>query len=331
MTDDGDEFALIARYFAPLARSPAARGLLDDAALIGSAGPLVVTTDAIVEGVHFLPDDPIDRVAQKGLRVNLSDLAAKGATPLFYLVALLWPTNRPASQVADFAAGLARDQATYGCTLIGGDTTSTPGPLAVVVTMHGRPAAGRTPHRAGALVGDDVWVTGTIGDGLLGLAARRGALDALNAAQTAFLLDRYQTPSPRTAFAPAIGRFAHASMDISDGLLGDAAKIAAASGVALSLVPDAVPLSEAAAAWLASQADRAAAIGRLASGGDDYEILFTAAAASRAALLEAADDIGLRLTRIGAVTEGTGVEAGGLPISAHVHRLGASIIRQGSS
>lgn len=322
MSDEGDEFALIARYFAPLARSPAARGLLDDAALIEGAGALVVTTDVIVEGVHFLPDDPIDRIAQKALRVNLSDIAAKGATPLHYLVALQWPTHRPAAQVADFAAGLARDQATYGCTLIGGDTTSTPGPLAVTVTMLGRPAAGRTPDRASAVVGDDVWITGTIGDGVLGLAARRNDLAALSEAQRGFLVDRYQLPSPRTAFASAIGRFAHASMDVSDGLLGDAAKIAAASGVAIAIDPDAIPLSEAAAAWLAQQTDRAAALAGLATGGDDYELLFTAATYARGALLAAADDVGLGLTRIGAVKAGTGVDAGGLRVGAHAHRLG---------
>ncbi len=322
MIDEGDEFALISRHFAPLARSPAARGLLDDAAVLEHAGALVVTTDAIVEGVHFLPDDPIDRIAQKALRVNLSDIAAKGARPLFYLVALQWPTNRPAAQIADFAAGLARDQATYGCTLIGGDTTSTPGPLSIVVTMHGGPIAGRTPDRASAMVGDDVWVTGTIGDGVLGLAARRAELAGMDAALLAFLTERYQTPSPRTAFAPAIGRFAHAAMDVSDGLLGDAAKIAAASGVALSLDPAAIPLSAAATAWLAAQADHAAALGRLAAGGDDYEILFTAASLSRAALLEAADDVGLRLSRIGTVKTGAGVTAGDLRVAAHVHRLG---------
>lgn len=320
MTGDGDEFALIARHFAPLAQTPAARGLLDDAAVLQTAGPLVVTADTIVEGVHFLPDDPVDLVAQKALRVNLSDIAAKGAAPFAYLVALQWPSDRPAAQIAAFAEGLARDQDRFGCNLIGGDTTATPGPLAIAVTMFGRPTGDRTPARADAQAGDDVWVTGDIGDGVLGLAVRRGALHGLDDAHLAYLAARYQTPTPRTVFAPAIGRLAHAAMDVSDGLLGDAAKIAAASGVRIEFDPETLPVSAAASAWLAAQPDRSAAVARLANGGDDYEILFTAPARSRAALAEAADDVGLRLTRIGCVVAGQGVDAGGLPVEGHAHR-----------
>ena len=323
MSDDGDEFALIARHFAPLARTPAARGLLDDVALLENAGTLVVTTDTVIEGVHFLPDDPIDLVAQKALRVNLSDIAAKGATPLAYLVALQWPANRPARQIATFADGLARDQASFGCVLIGGDTTATPGPLAITVTMFGRPAAARTPARADARPGDDVWVTGTIGDGVLGLAACRGDLAGLDGAHRYYLAARYRTPTPRVGFAPAVGRLAHASMDVSDGLLGDAAKIAAASAVRIEIGADALPFSAAAMEWLALQPDRAVAIARLANGGDDYEILFSATPRARPALTEAADDIGLRLTRIGRVVVGAGLDAGGLTVGGHVHRLGA--------
>ncbi len=321
MSTAGDEFALIAQHFAPLAVAPGARGLLDDAALI-DAGALVVTTDAIVEGVHFLPDDPIDTVAQKALRVNLSDLAAKGAAPLHYLLVLHWPHTRPAAQIADFAAGLARDQAAFGCTLLGGDTVATPGPLAVTITAFGRPLGPRTPARADAMDGDDVWLTGTVGDGMLGLAVRQGVAGDLSPAHAAALAAHYRTPAPRTAFAAAIARHAHAAMDVSDGLLGDAAKIAAASQVHLVLDPAALPLSDAAAAWFAAQADRAAAMDRLANGGDDYEIVFTAPPAARAALLAAAADIGLRLTRIGHVATGAGVTAGGLAVWGHAHRIG---------
>ena len=321
MSDGADEFALIARHFAPLAQTAAARGLLDDAALLENAGALVVTTDTIVEGVHFLPDDPIDLVAQKALRVNLSDIAAKGAAPHAYLVALQWPKARPAAQIAVFAQGLARDQASFGCALIGGDTTATPGPLAITITMFGR-AAAHTPARADARVGDDVWVTGTIGDGVLGLAARRGELAGLAKTHLDFLTTRYQTPTPRAAFAPAIGRLAHASMDVSDGLFGDAAKMASASAVRIEVDADALPFSEAALTWLGSQPDRRVAIAHLANGGDDYEILFTAAPAMRAALTEAADDIGLRLTRIGRVAAGAGLDTGGLPVGGHAHRIG---------
>ncbi len=323
MSDGRDEFALIARHFAPLARSPAARGLLDDAAFIERAGPLVVTTDAIVEGVHFLPDDPIDTVAQKALRVNISDIVAKGAAPLHYLLTLQWPATRPADDIERFAAGLARDQAAFGCTLIGGDTTATPGPLSVSVTMFGRPLGAVPAARAGALPGDDVWVTGSIGDGRLGLLALTQGLPMLDAASVARVVERYRTPSPRVAFAAAIASFAHASMDVSDGLLGDAMKIARASGVRLVLDPEAAPLSAAAAAWLAVQTDRQAGLATLLNGGDDYEILFTAAPSRRARLLEAADDAGTPLRRIGAALTGQGVDAGGVPAAGHVHRLGS--------
>jgi thiamine-monophosphate kinase len=315
-----DEFAVIARHFAPLAASAGARCLADDAALL-DAGPWVVTTDVVVEGVHFLPDDPIGRIAQKALRVNLSDLAAKGAAPAHYLLALQWPAGRDAGEIAAFAAGLAHDQGVFNVTLLGGDTTATPGPLAVTITAFGRPHGARTPARSDATPGDDVWVTGTIGDGVLGLAVRQGAYAEPPAARD-YLVDRYQIPGARVAFAAAISRYAHAAMDVSDGLLGDAARLAAASAARLVIDPAAIPLSSAARGWLDGQPDRYAGLGRLACGGDDYEILFTAAPGVRAALAAAADDLGLPLARIGRVEAGAGVEAGGLPVGAHRHRLG---------
>jgi thiamine-monophosphate kinase len=309
-----DEFALIARHFAPLAKNAAARGLLDDAALLDA---LVITADAIVEGVHFLPDDPIDTVAQKALRVNLSDIAAKGAAPVGYLLTLQWPDTRPAGEIAAFAEGLARDQATFGVKLLGGDTTRTPGPLTISVTMLGRPL-GATPSRGGARAGDDLWVTGTIGDGVLGLAALRGEIGA-----DARLVERYRRPSPRTSFAAVIARFATASLDVSDGLLGDAAKLADASGVRAVIDPQMIPLSAPAGAWRDAQGDGEAALTRLATGGDDYEILFAAAPASRAPIEEAAAEIGLRVTCIGRLEAGAGVDAGALAVGGHVHRIGA--------
>lgn len=318
---DGDEFALIAKHFAPLAREPAARGLLDDVAFVKGHGAFIVTTDTIVEGVHFLPSDPIDTIAQKALRVNVSDIVAKGGAPSHFLLSLQWPKHRSASQIEQFAAGLARDQAAFGCTLIGGDTTSTPGPLAINVTMFGRPLSATPPRRTGAQVGDDVWVTGFIGDGALGLRAMAGGL-ALDAAQIAYLVGCYRTPSPRVAMAATVAAFASASMDVSDGLFADAAKIALASGVRLLLQPDLVPLSSAAAAWFATQSDHAAARAVLLNGGDDYEILFTARSSRRVRLLEAADDAGVALSRIGAVVAGQGLDAGGLPVGGYVHRLG---------
>lgn len=319
---DGDEFALIAKHFAPLARDPAARGLIDDAALLNMQGAAVITTDAIVEGVHFLPNDPIEMIAQKALRVNISDIVAKGAAPAHYLLTLQWPKSRPSAEIAGFAAGLARDQETFGCTLLGGDTTSTPGPLAVSVTMFGRPLSVSTPARAGANAGDDVWVTGAIGDGLLGLKALTEGL-VLTAPHVADVVARYRTPTPRVALAATVAAFASASMDVSDGLLGDAMKIATASAVRIVIDPYRVPLSDAGAAWLEAQPNRAVARGALLNGGDDYEILFTAAPSKRARILEATDDAGVPLTRIGSVVAGQGVDAGDLPVGGHVHRLGA--------
>lgn len=322
MSGGGDEFDIIARHFAPLARTPAARGLLDDAAFLEEGGPFVLTADALVEDVHFLRDDPIDSIAQKALRVNVSDIVAKGAVPSHYLLTLQWPRTRPVSDIAQFAEGLARDQATFGCVMLGGDTTSTPGPLAVSVTMFGRPL-GASPSRAGAQVGDDVWVTGTIGDGALGLRVRTRQLANLAAESAAWLAERYRRPQPRAGLAATIAAFATASMDVSDGLLGDCAKLSRASGVAIAIDPAAVPLSPAAASWLYAEAEKGVALAMLLNGGDDYEILFTAPAMRRVRLAEAADDAGIALSRIGQVSAGEGVDAGGLPVGGFVHRLGA--------
>lgn len=257
-----DEFETIAKLFAPLATHPGARGLIDDAAVLGN---LVLTTDAIVEGVHFLADDPIATVAQKALRVNLSDLAAKGAKPIGVLVALMWPQGRDASDIAAFARGLGEDLAAFDVALLGGDTTSTPGALAISVTAIGE-AFGRVPSRADARAGEDVWVTGTIGDGMLGLQHLGGSIfHELCEDDAAYLIARYRTPPPRVAFAAAIAAHASASMDVSDGLAQDASKIAAASGVAIDLDLGAIPLSAPATAWIA----KGGAIEALISGGDD--------------------------------------------------------------
>src|SRR5690349_10871081 len=168
------EDALVARYFRPLATDPGAFGLDDDAAALKPDGnDVVVTTDAIVEGVHFLPDDPPDTIARKALRVNLSDLAAKGAVPAgFVLTLALRSTDE--RWLKPFAAALGEDIARFGCPLLGGDTVSTPGPLMVSVTAFGRVPAGRMVHRSGASAGERVMVTGTIGDAALGLAILGG-------------------------------------------------------------------------------------------------------------------------------------------------------------
>jgi thiamine-monophosphate kinase len=321
-----DEFAVIARLFAPLATDPAARGLLDDVALLRAQGDLAVTADAIIENVHFLPDDPIGSIARKALRVNLSDLAGKGARPLYYLVTLLWPRTRGSADLEAFAAGLAADQAAFGVSLLGGDTTATEGPLAIAVTMLGA-AGATTPTRSGAAVGDDVWVSGTIGDGGLGLRALRG--ESFDENDREFLIDRYRAPQPRLALAPVITTHARASMDVSDGLVIDAGKIAAASGVAIEIGARRIPFSAAAARWL-QRGVLADGVAELASAGDDYELLFTAPRACAEDIDLAAHHAGVPATRIGRVVAGSGVrlilDGAEIPVAhrGHVHRLGGN-------
>jgi thiamine-monophosphate kinase len=299
-----DEFELIDRLLRPLAEgAPEALGLADDAAVIaGRPGfDLIATKDAMVAGVHFLPDDPLDLVARKLLRVNLSDLAAKGAEPYGYLLACAWPRDCGWEERARFADGLRQDQAAFGLKLFGGDTVSTPGPLTLSATLLGWVPAGGMVRRSAAQPGDLVLVSGTIGDGWLGLQAARGDDLGLDASQAAWLADRYRLPQPRLDLAAALRKHAGGAADISDGLIADAGHIAEASGVALTLELERLPLSFAAKAWLAAQADAGAALARLATGGDDYEIICTARADAADSLV-AAD-----MTVIGQAQAGQGV------------------------
>jgi len=283
-----DEFDTIARLLRPLTRgAPEALALLDDAAVLKSRPgfDLVITKDAIVEGVHFLPDDPLDLVARKLLRVNLSDLAAKAAEPFGYFLAVNWPRGADREL---FAKGLAQDGEAFGLSLFGGDTTSTPGPLTASVTMLGWVPEGRMVKRSGARPGDLLAVSGPIGDGYLGLKAARGELNDLA------LADRYHLPRPRLDLREALAG-AHAAADISDGLLADAGHIATASGCGVAIELERMPLSASARRWVESQSDETAALVALATGGDDYEIVCAAPA-------ELAG-----FTVIGVVVEGEGV------------------------
>lgn len=295
------EDALIARYFKPLATDPGARGLRDDAAVL-SASPddLVVTTDAIVEGVHFLPDDPPDTIARKALRVNLSDLAAKGATPAGFVLTLALREVRD-EFLSPFARALGEDAALFGCPLLGGDTVSTPGPLMISVTAFGRVPPGRMVGRSGAQVGDRIFVSGSIGDSALGLDVLAGRLDA-NDGQRAALIARYRVPQPRVALASAVRDHASAAMDVSDGLAGDLAKLCAASGVSARIETVLVPLSAAARALLESAST---SIGRLLGGGDDYEILCAVPPHRCDGFKAAADACGVAVTEIGFAEAGS--------------------------
>jgi thiamine-monophosphate kinase len=298
------EDSLIARYFRPLATDPGAFNLGDDAAILKVSGDdIVVTTDAIVEGVHFLPDDPPDTIARKALRVNLSDLAAKGATPAGFVLTLALRSAED-SWLKPFARGLGEDAASFGCPLLGGDTVSTPGPLMISITVFGRVAAGRMVRRSGARPGDRVVVTGTIGDAALGLSVLKGgaALTALaDVAVNALLVERYRVPQPRNALAIAVRDHASAAMDVSDGLAGDLVKLCEASGVSAAIDAPSVPLSAAAASRLArGSVDFAAII----SGGDDYEILCSIPETSLEAFETAARAAGVAVTSIGTIVAG---------------------------
>jgi thiamine-monophosphate kinase len=280
------EFSLIARHFRPLC-GDGALDLADDAALFmpPPCRELVFSADAIVETVHFLPNDPPETIGRKLLRVNLSDLAAMGATPLHYLLTLSAPRTTPDAWFAGFAAGLAADQAAFGVRLLGGDTTSTPGPISLSATIIGHVSPGQALRRSGAQPGDGLWVTGTIGDGALGLLALRGEI----ADPTGYLASRYRVPQPRLGLR--LHGIASAAMDISDGLLQDAGHLCRAGGLAVEIDAALVPLSD--AARIAGRLDV------VLSGGDDYELLLAVPPAREAALLAEAARVAMPIIRIG--------------------------------
>ena len=327
-----DEFDIIRMLFAPMATSAGARGLLDDVAVLDASGKLVVTTDAIVEGVHFLTDDPIDTVAKKALRVNMSDLVAKGAKPIGALLTLVWPNGRAANELPDFARGLREDLEFFSIPLLGGDTTPTPGPLTVSITAFGTPLGERVPSRADARVGEQVWVTGFIGQAFLGLRALQKEPEVIGATGrdrvgADDIVDSYRTPQPPVKFAAAIACYAAASTDVSDGLAADAANIARASGVGIRIHGEAVPLSSAGHAHVSKFGARGLA--DLVTGGDDYQALFTAAPEHRGAIMAAARAVSVNVALIGDVVEGEGVEIStgeGAPLDlgglGHRHKLG---------
>jgi thiamine-monophosphate kinase len=303
--DRAGEFELIAELFAPLAQSaPGAFGLTDDAAVLAPppGHELVVTTDVVVEGVHFLHDDPPDAIAQKALRVNLSDLAAKGAVPIGYLMALLLPAWPNMVWLKAFARGLANDQSLFGVPLMGGDTSSTPGPVAIAVTAFGSVPVGAMIHRAGARLGDLVFVTGTIGDAGGGLAMFKGEGTSLAPAAREALIARYRLPIPRLALGLSLRGIATAALDVSDGLIADLRHVAALSGVRIVVDAQRIPLSEPLRTLWGEEASARAAVS-----GDDYEIAFTASPERRDAVFDAGTRAGVAVTEIGRVEQGEGV------------------------
>lgn len=301
------ETALIARYFAPLCRQDVAFGLSDDAAFLSipDGQQLVLTKDMLVADIHFFADDRPDLIAAKALRVNLSDLAAKGAKPLGYLLGLGLPADWSEDWLQAFCQGLKRDQQEFDFPLLGGDTVKSPERLTLSITAFGLLDHGRQVLRKNAKAGDLVYVSGTIGDGALGLETRKGQFqDLLPTDQHAFLTDRFLVPQPRVALRHVVGQFATASMDVSDGLMGDASKMAKAANVSMLLLQDAIPLSGAAQAMISQRPNLWPTI---ISGGDDYELLFTISPGDRAEVEHMAKEAGQRITHIGTVEEGEGV------------------------
>jgi thiamine-monophosphate kinase len=307
--DMSAEERLIARYFAPLATVPGAFGLSDDAAIVTPPPgfDLVLTTDGVIAGVHVFADDAAGNIGRKALRMNLSDLAAKGAKPVGFLLSIALPGKIEEAWLAAFAAGLGEDATHYQCPLLGGDTDHTPGPLSVSIAAFGVLPHGTVVRRSTAKPGDSIVVTGSIGDAALGVLLRREAGLAkrwrLSSTFSAYLNDRYLLPQPRNDLAATVLAHASAAMDVSDGLAGDLAKLCRASGVATDIDTGRVPLSEAARAALAADP---ALIETILTGGDDYEILLTIAPGELGVFCAAAEKAGVAVTEIGHVTMGQG-------------------------
>jgi thiamine-monophosphate kinase len=294
---------LIARFFAPIA-GQGGLGLRDDAALVavGADEELVATADALAAGVHFFADDPPESIARKALRVNLSDLAAKGAAPVGFLLSLALPQGWREEWLTKFADALAQDARAYGCPLLGGDTIKSPEGLFLSVSAFGTVPRGKMVRRDGARAGDRIYVSGTIGDAAAGLMLRNDSWDKpLDSRAREFLLDRYLHPQPRLALAPILRAHASAAMDISDGLLGDLTKLLRVSGVSGRIDLARVPLSEAARTALKADPNLYEV---LLTGGDDYEILCTVPPPQSRRFEQAATQAGLPVTDIGLVASG---------------------------
>ena len=306
MAQGSAEDRLIARYFKPLAKHPGAFGLADDAAAITppAGHDLVLKTDGLIAGVHFFPDDPAEGVGRRALRVNLSDLAAKGATPLGFLLAIALPKDFSEDWLAGFTRGLGEDADGYGCPLLGGDTDSTPGPISISIAAFGTVPTGTMVKRGGAKVGDHVFVSGTIGDAALGLRVRKDEAKPwkLDSAMREHLVTRYRVPQPRVALAEALRAHANGAMDVSDGLVGDLGKLCTVSNVSADIEVARVPLSDAASSALGSDCEL---IKPILTGGEDYEVLCAIAPDRVAAFQSAAAKAGIPVTEIGRIVAGT--------------------------
>ena len=305
-----DETDLIQTYLAPLAAgAPGAFGLQDDAALISPEPEtdIVITTDPVRAGVHFFETDRADDIAWKALAVNVSDLAAKGARPLAYTMALAFPEAPARAWMQSFADGLKAAQAEFGCHLIGGDTDRSSGALSIAITAFGSVPHERMVQRTTAKAGDHIFVTGTLGDAALGITLHRDSTflsRELTSGDRAFLAGRYLRPSPRLALRPLLLSAASASLDISDGLLKDLGRMAASAGAGATIKFDALPLSMPARHMIQV---KPAFAGHIVAGGDDYEILFAVPPERLEVLRSHAPAIPVQITEIGRLERGGGV------------------------
>lgn len=306
-----DEFSLIKQLFLPLTGGRAeAAGLMDDAAFVKSrvGEEQVITTDQMIVGRHAMADEPYDQLAQKSLRRALSDLAGKGADPDVYFLSVAWPEDVKYDDIRLFANGLLADQTAYNIRLAGGDTAKTPGPLSVTITAIGWAPEGRAIRRAGAQSTDVVMVTGNVGDATAGLRALQGTLpDNMSDDDKHKLIERYYKPNPRLNLIGAIRGKATASVDVSDGLVADLGHVAAASNLQIEIDLDRVPISDMVKNWIELADDPLSALVSVLTGGDDYEIAFTAPAAHAATIALEAQKQGVDVTPIGVVRPGQGV------------------------
>ena len=297
-----DEFELIKTYFRPLAENiPSSLSLVDDAAILCAepGSELVVTNDISIAGVHFFEDDPADLIARKCMRVNLSDLAAMGAKPLTYLMAVALTKPANPNWLELFSNGLLNDQIRYGLGLSGGDTVATPGPLSISITMFGKIDEGKALKRTNAKVGDDIWVSGTVGDAAVALKIRLGEIYLTNQKAKKHLLKRLNLPEPRIALGSSLIGIANSATDISDGLVADLNNICEASGVGAIIQDKRIPLSK----WIVSQIleTKQLDLPDIISGGGDYELVFTAPPRYGNEIQHLYKKLELRISKVGTI------------------------------
>lgn len=299
-----NEFDIIATYFAPLAsQNKASLGLLDDAAIldIPAESSLVITKDAITEGTHFFATDPVELLGRKLLRTNLSDLAAMGASPLGYLLALILPSTTPPDWFLQFTKGLKEDQDLFQIPLLGGDTVSHQGPLTLSITALGLVPKSKAITRSLAKPGDAIMVSGTIGDSMLGLMLLQKHLEitALLDKERDFLISRYHLPQPRTMLGQYLCGVASSAIDISDGLIQDLKHILSNSSIGAEINLDLIPYSEPAKSLISTNPSLSS---RMITGGDDYELCFTIDETKLMLLQERLKHEETPITRIGTIT-----------------------------